>query len=168
MKKIVFKKGFTLLEVCIAVVLIGILSLMAMSDLWQSIPALESRQGIKQVQEILIAARNKAVKKSSTVIVDFSAASNAQNGKGGIIEIELPDGTVVESHYLNKNVLLNTSSTTVGTSVRFNYRGQPVDSSGSASAVTDSNNNVAVSFYRNGTALYTKSLKIMPFTGQVK
>jgi prepilin-type N-terminal cleavage/methylation domain-containing protein len=165
MKKNTF--GYSLLELSVVTVIVGVTSAVAMSTVWQSIPTIEAKEGLRTVEQTLLLAKSTAIRLSQTIIVDLSQAKSNHNNNGGIIEIKNTAGTVINTYYLNKNVLIDNSSTT-GNYVLFDFRGQPVGSSGNTSAITSSNNTLVVTYNKGNGSLALKQLEISPVTGNIE
>lgn len=161
--------GFTLLELLITCIIIGIISLLSINSVMAQIPNFKVNEDIKNVEQVLKKTRSIAIKKSCTIKTDFSKAFN-NNGTdiGGIIEIKDSNGNILDSISLNHNVYLNTASSTIqNNSVSFDYRGQPVDNAGSISNFNNTNNLITVSYYYGNIIKASKSLKVLPMTGNI-
>jgi hypothetical protein len=108
-------------------------------------------------------ARSIALKKSRLIYIDFSQAATNHDDSGGLIQIKQNDGTLISDSYLDKNILFDsTSSTVTGSKITFDYMGQPVGDSNLPENFTESNNKVTVKY--NGSSL-SKSITISPVTG---
>ncbi|OGI00619.1 MAG: hypothetical protein A2Y25_04505 [Candidatus Melainabacteria bacterium GWF2_37_15] len=161
------KKGFSLLELMVTVVLIGIVSTLAISTVFRDLPAHQAKNGIITVEQALKTAKSIAAKISETVTVDFALASSNNGDKGGIIQLKDSTGAVITIFALNKNVQYNAgSSTIVNNKVIFDFRGQPVDATGDVSGFDTTCNTIAISYKDNG-VLASETIRVNPLTGSV-
>ena len=160
--------GFTLFELLITVFIAGLISLLAISNVLSQIPNFKVKEDIKSVEQALKKARSSAIKKSCIINADFSKALNNNGENGGIIEITEQDGTVLDSVTLNHNSLLNQSSSTIQNNiVAFDYRGQPLDSTGATDGFNNTNNGITISYYDGSDPKFSESLTILPITGNI-
>lgn len=160
--------GFTLLELLVTFVILGIISLLAINGTIQQIPDFKVKEDVETVEQALKIARSTAIKKSCIIEADFSKASGNNGENGGIIEVKDQNGNIYESFVLNHNVYLNPSATTLENNVvDFDYRGTPIDNSGSAEGFDSSNNTVSISYYDGYNIKVSKNLKILPMTGNI-
>jgi len=150
--------GFTLFELLITVFIAGLISLLAISNVLSQIPNFKVKEDIKTVEQALKKARSSAIKK----------ALNNNGENGGIIEITEQDGTVLDSVTLNHNSLLNQSSSTIQNNIiAFDYRGQPLDSTGATDGFNNTNNGITISYYDGSDPKFSESLTILPITGNI-
>ncbi|OGI25417.1 MAG: hypothetical protein A2287_06685 [Candidatus Melainabacteria bacterium RIFOXYA12_FULL_32_12] len=163
------KQAFTLLEVLITFVIAGIIALMAIPTLMGQIKDWQVKEDILKVEQAIKEARSNAITRSRTCLIDFSQASTSNGQDGGLVQVKQGNGTLISQFYLSKNVLYNSTSSTISSNViRFDFRGQPVDSSGATSGFTTSTNQVTISYYKGSTALASKSTTVTPVTGYAK
>lgn len=162
------RKGYSLTELLTALVIIGVISTIATSNLLTNIHKHTVQNDIMQVEQAIKLARSNAVKTSSIIEADFTKATTNNGDDGGIIEIKKSDGAVLTSVALSKNVQLNsTGSTIANKKIIFDFRGQPIDSTGDTDGFTDSNNKVTISYYRNSSPVFSKSLSVKPMIGDI-
>lgn len=162
-------KGFSLLELIITSVIIVVVSTIAISPLMDDVPEQKVRNDIILVEQAIKRAKSIAVRTSETVTVDFSSATAAYNGQGGRILIKNSDGTVVEDYILDSNVFYNPEYSTIeNNQIIFDYKGQPVDSSGTTSGFSTDSNTVIISAYQGERNTANKTLMVRPFTGTVE
>lgn len=160
--------GFTLLELLITVLILGIISMLSISTVLSQVPGFKVKEDIKNVEQIIKKARSSAIKKSCTINADFSKALTNNGENGGIIEIKEQDGTVLDSVTLSHNILINTALTNIqNNNIAFDYRGQPLDNTGSSDGFDNTNNKVTISYYDGTTAKSTESLTVLPMTGNI-
>ena len=160
--------GFTLLELLITILIIGLISSLAVSSVLTQIPNFKVKEDIKSVEQALKKARSIAIKKSCIINADFSKALNNNGEEGGVIEIKDTNGTVLDSVALNHNSLLNASLSTIQNNiVAFDYRGQPVDSNGLVDGFNATNNKITISYYDRSSPKFSRSLIILPMTGNI-
>lgn len=158
----------TLLELLVTVTVIAVISSMAITPVFKEIPKWNAKESALIVKQALNIAQSKAMKTSQTVIVNFSGATSSVDGKGALIEIKDNNLNVISSYYLNQNVLYNPSISTIpDTEFRFNYMGEPVDSSGDINGIDEANNKIGISSYSSSSAKYSYTLTIAPITGLV-
>lgn len=139
----------------IVVVILGVVACLAISPMLGDMAQHEAKAGIFMAQQAILTGKSTASRLSQSITVDFSAS--------GVIRIKESDGTVLNTYTLEENVLYDSGhSTLVGRKVIFNFRGEPVDVTGSTAGFTTANNTVAVSC---NDASYT--LQINPVTGSV-
>lgn len=164
------KKAFTLLEVMITLLIAGIISMLAVPNILTLIKDFQVKEGLLDMEQAVKQARNIAISKSRTVIIDFSQAGTNHDTSGGLMQIKQKDGTVLSQLYFKKNVLYNAGLSNIqGNKIIFNFQGKPVDDSDSVSGFTTGNNKVTISYYgTNGSVLASKYLKIIPETGSVE
>lgn len=160
--------GFTLLELLITILIIGLISSFAISSVLTQIPNFKVKEDIKSVEQALKKARSSAIKKSCIINADFSKAFSNNGEEGGIIEIKDTNGTLLDTVALSHNSLLNTSLSTIQNNiVSFDYRGQPVDSSGLVDGFNAANNKITISYYGGSTPKFSASLIVLPMTGNI-
>ena len=160
--------AFSLLELLITCVMIGVIATMAISPVLQDLPQHKVNNDIMTVEQALTIAKSLASKVSGTVIVDFSQATSNNGDNGGLIQIKDNNGTMLKSFSMNKNVLYNSGSSTIANNeVWFNFKGQPMDSSGSISGFTSSSNTIVISYCSGGNCIASDSLEINPLTGSI-
>ncbi|EKE04148.1 MAG: hypothetical protein ACD_20C00101G0001 [uncultured bacterium] len=161
-----YKQGFTMLEALITLVIIGVLSLIAVPSLMHQIKDWRVKEDSLIVEQAIKEARSNAITRSRTCLLDFSQAATHNGTNGGLVQVKQNDGTVISQFYLSDNVLYNNSASTIsGDEIRFDFRGQPVDSSGATSGFTTSTNQVTISYYSGSTAIASKSITVTPVTG---
>ena len=160
--------GFTLLELLTSFVVIGLITSIAMSNALSQNPNLKVRADIKMAEQALKKARGIAIKKSCTIKADFSSALANNGNNGGIINIEDSNGNILDSVVLDRNVLFNANSSTLQNNyVSFDYRGEPVNSSGVVSGFNNTNNTVTISYYQGNSVKASKSVTVLPMTGNI-
>jgi Tfp pilus assembly protein FimT len=166
--KLEHKKAFTLMELLVIFVIIGILSLIGIPGLMSQLKDFQVKEDMMKVEQAIKEARSTAITASSTHLIDFSEANTNHGTNGGLIKVKKADGTVISELYLTKGVLYNSGSSNIASNViRFDFKGQPVGSSGLTSEFTDSNNRVTISYISGTTPLVSKSLIVSPVTGYI-
>ena len=153
--------GFTLLEVLICTLIIGIISLLAVPNILSQIKEFELEQDVSTVKQLIKESRSIAITRSRTIYIDFSQANINHSENGGLIQIKQNDGTVISQSYLSYNILYNTSTSTIqNQKIIFNFQGQPVDSTGSISGFTTSNNKITIGAYKNNNLVSSRSMSV--------
>ncbi len=161
--------GYSLMELMITVALIGIVSALAISPLLQDVPQHKVNNDIILVNQAIRTAKSTAIRTSETTTIDFSSADSAYGSKGGRILVRDNSGAIIKDFILNNGVLYNSTASTIASNkVIFNFKGQPVDSTGSTAGFDSSNNTVAVSAYNGTSAVATRILTVNPLTGSVE
>lgn len=161
-----YKQGFTLLEVLITLVIIGVLSFIAVPSLMHQIKDWQVKEDVLKVEQAIKEARSNAITRSRTCFLDFSQASTHNGTNGGLVQVKQSDNTLISQSYLSDNVLYNSSASTIPSDeIRFDFRGQPVDNSGATTGFTTSTNQVTISYYSESTAIASRSISITPVTG---
>ena len=162
-------KGFSLVELIIATIVVGVVASMAMAPVFGDLPEHKVKNDIITVEQALKIAKSEAAKTSDTVTADFALAASNNGEHGGLIQIKASDGVVLTSFSLNKSVLYNSGASTIANNqVRFDYRGQPIDSLGDVSGFTTAANTIAISFHDKHGIAATETLKVQPLTGNIK
>ncbi len=162
-------KAFTLLELLVTVMILGLLAMLSISNVLNTVPEFETDEDSKKVEQALRQARSIAIRESRNINADFSSAINNKGDNGGIITIEQADGTIIKSIVLSHNVLFNSSTSTISDNkVAFDYLGQPVDNTGEVTGFTEDNNLVTISFYKSNAPKYSKNILISPVTGNTR
>lgn len=163
------RKGFTILELIIASVILGVVATMAISPVFGDLPEHKVNNDIITVEQALKMTKSEATKTSSLIITDFAQAASNNGDTGGLIQVKDSDGTVLRSFSMNKNVLYNSGASTIANNqVRFDYKGQPVDKFDGVRGFEESSNTISISFYNKQGAAATKSLEVQPVTGNIK
>ncbi len=161
--KMTIHKGFSLLELIIISVIIAVISTMAISGIMGDIPQHKIKNDLITVEQALKTAMSTAIKTSGTITADFNGA--AQGSSLGIIEIKNSDGNILDSFALNENIFYNPSDSSVENNmIKFDFKGRPVDSSGTTEGFDYAVNKVSISFYKNTTPVATGSIRIEPIT----
>ncbi|HSA06464.1 MAG TPA: hypothetical protein P5556_04735 [Candidatus Gastranaerophilales bacterium] len=162
-------KAYTVVELIITAVVITVIASIAISPVLKDLPEHKVKNDIITIERSLKIGKSEATKTSGTVIVDFSQATTNNGENGGLIQIKDSEGTVLDSFFLTKNALFNPESSTIANNeVRFDFKGQPVDSAGSTDNFTTFSNTIVISYYKDGNPIASKSLKISPVTGSVE
>ncbi len=169
-KKIERKKsGFTLFELLVALFIIGVMASIAIPDIFLRLKNHQLDQNIDLVKQSVKDARSYAIKKSQNIIIDFTEAQENQGDNGGLVKIVDVDNNLISQVSLTKNVLFSSDSNIANDKVYFNFKGEPVDSSGIASNFTDTTNKITIGYFGNSSdALISHSIYINPYTGTIK
>lgn len=161
-----YKEGFTFLEAIITVVIIGVIALMGIPALLDQLKDFQVKTDISKVQQAVKEARSSAITRSSICKVDFSQANVNHGDEGGLIQVKNNSGTVLSEIYLSRNVLYDSSSSTIENDIlSFDFKGQPITSTGVPADFTQSNNTVTISYYKGSTPVASKSFRVIPVTG---
>lgn len=160
-------KAFNLSELVVTVAIIGIASTISVPKLFPMIKEFRVKENVLATEQAIKEARSIAIKKSSTIYIDFSKATSTTTSSGGLIEIkDDADDSVLKQIYLDEKTIYNATQSTIDNSViYFDYKGRPVDSSGDLAGFSTSNNQVSIS--NSGSDKIIKSLTISPITGQI-
>ena len=163
------KRGFTLLEVLVSIMIISTISIVGIPKLLPLIKEFSIKENTAQVITAINESRNTAIRRSGLIYIDFSQANTNHDDKGGLIKIFKGDDTLVSQIYLDKNVIYNSNQSTIQSNIiYFDYKGRPSDDQENINNFTSENNRVAVSYINNkGSVVLTKILDISPFTGKV-
>jgi len=157
------KEGFTLFEIIITCVIIGAIACIAIPQIMPYLSEFSLNKNTQALEQSIKEARSIALKKSRLVYIDFSQAATNHDDSGGLIQIKQNDGTVISESYLDKNILFDSSSSTIANNkVTFDYMGQPVGDSNLPENFIESNNKITVKY--SGSDL-SKSITISPITG---
>ncbi|MDD3012075.1 MAG: prepilin-type N-terminal cleavage/methylation domain-containing protein [Candidatus Gastranaerophilales bacterium] len=156
-------KGFTLFEVLITCVIVGAVACIAIPQIMPYLSEFTLNKNTQTLEQSVKEARSTALKKSRLIYIDFSQAATNHDDSGGLIQIKQNDGTVISESYLDKNILFDSSSSTIANNkVTFDYMGQPVGDSNLPENFTESNNTITV---KNNDSALSKSITISPITG---
>ncbi|MFH0703252.1 MAG: type II secretion system protein [bacterium] len=162
------KKAFTLLELLISLVIVGIVSLITIPNILTQIKVFQVKEDISNIEQVLKEARSTSINKSRSIYIDFSQANIHHGADGGLVQIKQNE-TVLSEFYLSDDVLYNvTRSTLSNNKMGFDYRGQPIKSSGSVEGFTENNNTITISYYKDADPLVSKSLTVNPITGNIE
>jgi len=157
------RNGFTLFEVLITCVIVGAVACIAIPQIMPYLSEFSLNKNTQALEQSVKEARSTALKKSRFIYIDFSQATVNHDDSGGLIQIKQNDGTVISESYLDKDILFDSSSSTIASNkVTFDYMGQPVGDSNLPENFTESNNKITVKY--NGSTL-SKSITISPITG---
>lgn len=163
------RKGMSFTEVIVTVAILATMAAIAVPSLLPKLKEFSVRDNALRVAAMINEARSLAIKKSEVIYIDFSQATSNHGEQGGLVQIAYNDGTVISQTYLDKNIRLNTTQSTISNQeITFDFKGRPTDDTGNYLNFSSSNNKVAISFFKqNGSPVTTRTMKISPITGKL-